>query len=190
MQMDWFDSHQRQQQQQQEQYRLDSFPSLINYNDPLDNLFNTELRDERSPSPTLILLNSTNAKRNFQVNDDVLLLSNAPSFESSSDKRFTRFTGDQKKMLEFHFSRGDYWPSRRIREKLAAVLNVPQRKVQIWFQNQRAKMKDTISTDSITPALSEEEEDRIFEQDLQFLSSLEQMKLKRRRRFREEEEEE
>jgi hypothetical protein len=51
-------------------------------------------------------------------------------------------------------------------------------------------MKDTISTDSITPALSEEEEDRIFEQDLQFLSSLEQMKLKRRRRFREEEEEE
>jgi hypothetical protein len=95
--------------------------------------------------------------------------------ELDEPKRFTRFSNVQRKVLEFHFNNGDYWPTKRMREKLADALQVPQRKVQIWFQNQRAKHKDLLANQPCPPSPSSEtEEDRAIENDLQLLKKLEQ----------------
>jgi hypothetical protein len=57
----------------------------------------------------------------------------------SRKRRYQRLQPWQKLVLSQHFVAGDYWPSRDTREALANQLGIDQRKVQIWFQNERAK---------------------------------------------------
>jgi hypothetical protein len=120
---------------------------------------------------------STN--HHFQPGEDSEIALPGSQLELDEPKRFTRFTNAQRKVLEFHFNNGDYWPTKRMREKLADALQVPQRKVQIWFQNQRAKHKDLLANQPcpLSPS-SESEEDRAIQQDLELLKKLERKEAK------------
>src|SRR5690349_19646545 len=65
---------------------------------------------------------------------------------ASRKRRYQRLMPWQKQLLAKHFLSGDFWPSRETREALAQQLGIDQRKVQIWFQNERAKCSISIRT--------------------------------------------
>lgn len=68
--------------------------------------------------------------------------------DEQARKPFRRFSPNQRKFLMEHFESGDFWPIKSVRIKLAKTLGVSQRKIQIWFQNQRAKRKDIVVNSS------------------------------------------
>jgi hypothetical protein len=58
----------------------------------------------------------------------------------SSSFRRPRLTAEERQMLEDIFQRTPH-PNYSLRQQLAGILGTNQRSVQIWFQNQRAKVK-------------------------------------------------
>jgi hypothetical protein len=66
--------------------------------------------------------------------------SSGSSSESLSKKKRQRTTPEQLDVLEQYFET-DKMPSQQIRTDLAKKLGMSSRRVQIWFQNKRAKLK-------------------------------------------------
>eukprot|EP01083_Nonionella_stella_P242974 847086_1 len=66
--------------------------------------------------------------------------------EMKPPRKLRRFSVAELHALEVHFKRGDLWPSRETRVAFAKQFQCNQRKVQVWFQNERAKMKLQSST--------------------------------------------
>ncbi|GAM20270.1 hypothetical protein SAMD00019534_034450 [Acytostelium subglobosum LB1] len=90
-------------------------------------------------------------------------LNNAPSCSSSSSaykKKRQRTSPEQLAILEQIFET-DKMPSQQIRMRLANQLGMSSRRVQIWFQNKRAKVKRGIFTkgDDDESMLDDEEDD-------------------------------
>lgn len=66
------------------------------------------------------------------------------SMANSRKRKYQRLVPWQKQILSNHFTAGDFWPTRETREALAEQLGLDQRKVQVWFQNERAKCSISI----------------------------------------------
>ncbi|KAI9318200.1 Homeodomain-like protein, partial [Dichotomocladium elegans] len=60
---------------------------------------------------------------------------------TSRSRKRTRATPEQLAVLEKTFSTTPT-PSSRLREQLSRDLRMPERSIQIWFQNRRAKVKN------------------------------------------------
>ena len=63
------------------------------------------------------------------------------SFDDSRKKKRNRATPEQVAVLESFFYTTPC-PNSKQREELASQINMPERSVQIWFQNRRAKMRN------------------------------------------------
>lgn len=74
---------------------------------------------------------------------------NSPS--PPSKRVYRRLEPWQKEALVDHYASGDFWPDRDTRENLANRLGITQRKIQVWFQNERVKSPTTPPNNVLQP---------------------------------------
>ncbi|KAJ3233375.1 hypothetical protein HDU81_002308 [Chytriomyces hyalinus] len=127
-------SHQQPQQQQQQQHQQQQAPPTFTTTN-IDNTHLPESQHDLEPGMDDIL---DAMKTPTPVN---LLLKRTVAKNEHTDKpmRF-RPTDQEYAMLVSIFNKNQF-PSRSLREKIAAHLGLNMRQVQLWFQNRRASLK-------------------------------------------------
>lgn len=111
-------------------------------------------RSEESVSPTrssISLRTSSDRGRGLATTASISV-SDANMSSSLSRKKRNKCSPEQFRQLEAFFAKNRN-PTGKVREELAKSIRMPERSVQVWFQNKRAKTKLNEIKDGVPPEL-------------------------------------
>ncbi|XP_032235291.1 paired mesoderm homeobox protein 2 [Nematostella vectensis] len=91
---------------------------------------------------------------------DIILEVHYGSSRAKHRRTRTAFTHQQLQILESTFSKTHY-PDVVMREQLAAYINIPESRIQVWFKNRRAKYRKQVK-DGDEPAVSSKPYDSTY----------------------------
>ncbi|KAJ9637799.1 hypothetical protein H2199_007293 [Coniosporium tulheliwenetii] len=100
----------------------------------MDQLEATRMASTPSPAPSAGTTHSSASRRPPRK---------STLTQQQKNQKRQRATQDQLVTLEMEFSKNPT-PTAVVREKIAQEINMTERSVQIWFQNRRAKIKNTV----------------------------------------------
>lgn len=111
-------------------------------------------RSEESVSPTgsAISLRASSDRGRGLATTASISISDASMSSSMSRKKRNKCSPEQFRQLEAFFAKNRN-PTGKVREELAKSIRMPERSVQVWFQNKRAKTKLIEIKDGVPPEL-------------------------------------